>query len=365
MYKSSPKPIKQAKPPKKAPKAHFLLRHPLLIPVAIFMSVFFIGLALFVSVNGQTVGAADKHIVELFYDGKDRTVPTRAKTVAELLQRLDVQIGNKDVIEPTPETPIVEDNFKVNIYRARTVEVIDGTTRTVVKTATKSPNVLAREAGVTLLLEDAAHFDHPDDTLKGPLVAEKLVVDRSIPIQTSLYGVVNSIHTRAKTVREFLATKNIQLKQGETTQPESIDSPLSAGMLVSVNLPGKHISSTEEPIAYGIQVKTNGSLQAGQTRLVQAGVAGKRAVLYELEIKDGKEVGRTPLQTVVITEPTNEIREKGTLAVATYSVSDDKASIMALAGIDSSQYGAVDYVISHESNWHPGTINSIGCVKIL
>ena len=358
---SNPKSVKELK---KAPKARFLLKHPLILPVAVFMLLFFVGLTFFVAVNGQTVGAADKHIVELFYDGKDQTVPTRAKTVADLLNRLNVVVGNKDIVEPALDTPIVEDNFKINVYRARTVEVIDGTNKKIVKTATKSPNVLAREAGLTLVREDAAHFDRPDDSLNGPIVAEKLIVDRSLPIQASLYGVVNTYRTRAKTIKEFLDTKNISLKQGETTQPANIGAPITDGLLVSVNLPGKKIASTEEPIAFTVQIKNNPALKAGQVQTVQTGVPGKRAVLYEVEVKDGKEISRKPLQTVVINEPTNEIREKGTQAIANYSVSTDKATLMAQAGIDPSQFAAVDFIISHESNWHPASINSIGCIGL-
>ena len=53
-----------------------------------------------------------------------------------------------DVVEPALDAPIVEDNFKVNIYRARAVEVIDGANKSVVQTASTSPKLAAKEAGL-------------------------------------------------------------------------------------------------------------------------------------------------------------------------------------------------------------------------
>ena len=113
---------------------HFFVRHPFVVPVVTFIMLFFVALASYVSFGGQTVGAADKRIVEVFYDGKRQTLPTRSKTVGDLLQKISVAIGPKDVVEPGVDAPIVEDNFKINIYRARSVEVIDGATKTIVLT---------------------------------------------------------------------------------------------------------------------------------------------------------------------------------------------------------------------------------------
>jgi uncharacterized protein YabE (DUF348 family) len=346
-------------------KEHFFSRHPFIIPVTSFVAIFFVGLALFVSLGGQTVGAADRRIVEVFYDGKNQIVPTRAKSVKELLTKLEITVGPKDTVEPALDTPIVEDNFRINVYRARAVEVIDGATKLVIQSSAKSARIVAKEAGVTLNKEDAATFIRPDDNVKGPLVAEKLIVSRSVPIQVSLYGTLGNYRTLARTVGGFLEEKNILLKQGETTQPLDKNTPITAGMLLSINLPGKQVASTNEDIPYTSQTKSNPTLAAGQERVVQEGVVGKRAVLYELELNEaGAEVGRRPLQTITLVEPIQEIREKGTLAAATYSVSSDKAALMAAAGIDPSQFASVDYIITKESNWRPGAINSIGCIGL-
>lgn len=361
--KSKAKPAKAIKSETKN-KTSFWFRHPLIIPVVVFVGLFFVGLAGFVALSGQTVGADDKRIVQIFYDGKAQTIPTRSKNVQELLTNLNLKLGDKDVVEPTLKTPIIEDNFKINIYRARSVQVIDGNTQTVVQTTSKNPATAAKEAGLQLVSEDLATFESPNKVLNGPVVAEKLIVVRSVPVQVSMYGVLGTYRTRAKNIQEFLTEKNINLKDGETTQPAEKKTPIVPGMLLSINLPGKQIISVEEPIPYTSTTKNNPNLAPGKIQVVQAGSVGKRAVLYEQTVVNGIETGRRPLQTITLVQPIEEIKEKGTQIVASYSVDGSKTSIMAAAGIDPSQYGAVDYIISHESHWNAAAINSRGCIGL-
>lgn len=360
MSKSKQKPAK--KPARSW--ASFMSPHPFVMPSVGFVFLFIFGLTLFVSLGGQTTGAADRRVVQLFYDGKSQTVPTRAKNVGDLLQKLSVSVGPNDVVEPALETPIVEDDFKINVYRARAVEIIDGQNRMIIQTATKSPKVVAKEAGIPLVQEDKATFERPSESLKGPVVAERLVIERSIPITVSIYGVLGEYRTTSKTIGGFLEEKGITLKEGETTQPADTTTLLTENIFVSVNAIGKQVASSIELVPYTVQTKNNPTLQAGQSRVLQKGVAGKKAVLYDIQTTDGRETGRTLLQTVIISEPIEEIVERGTLAVATFTISEDKASIMAAAGIDPSQFASVDYIVQKESNWRPAAINAGGCIGL-
>jgi multidrug efflux pump subunit AcrB len=100
-------------------KSRFLLRHPLLVPVVIFVVLFFLGVVGFVAIGGSTKGASDARIVNIYADGEQQTVTTRAQTVGDLLQRLKLPLLPEDIVEPSKETVILEDNTQINIYRAR------------------------------------------------------------------------------------------------------------------------------------------------------------------------------------------------------------------------------------------------------
>src|SRR5580765_8333770 len=99
-----------------------LKKRPYIIPVLGLVIGLCIVAAIWLSSrNGQTFRPNDAHVVLLFDNGRERILDTRSKTVGELIGRLNLHLIDQDVVEPTLDTPIVEDNFRVNIYHARPV----------------------------------------------------------------------------------------------------------------------------------------------------------------------------------------------------------------------------------------------------
>src|SRR3712207_822958 len=137
-------------------------RHPFVIPVVTFLILFIVSLGAFVSFSATTLGPSDSRVVNVHADDKSQTLPTRAKTVNELLKRLDIKLNDGDVVEPSLDTEIIDDNFSVNVYRARPVTVIDGVKKITVNTATQSPRSVAEEVGVELHPEDNIEVEIPD-----------------------------------------------------------------------------------------------------------------------------------------------------------------------------------------------------------
>jgi len=65
----------------------------------------------------------------------------------------------------------------------------------------------------------------------------------------------------------------------------------------------------------------------------------------------------------VIKNPVNKIVLHGTKIIApsynpSTTVSGDKTALMSAAGIASSDYAYVDYIVTKESRWRPGAVNS-------
>src|SRR5688500_5591876 len=90
---------------------HGLRNHPFIIPVMTFLVLFFVSLVGYIGLNGRTVGATDTMIVNLNIDGEEQTIPTRAQNVQELLERVGLSLGEKDIVEPAIDTPIEQDGF--------------------------------------------------------------------------------------------------------------------------------------------------------------------------------------------------------------------------------------------------------------
>src|SRR3954464_7998894 len=144
---------------RKASTVH-IYKHPYLVPIIGVL----VGLVIVGSVTVLRGNAAmhpyDSHVVFLFDSdtGKRQTLTTRAATVGDLVKKLPLHLIPQDVIEPSLDSKIVEDNFRINVYRARPVTVIDNGVKTVTVTAQKSPRVAAQAAGIQVYAEDTTNF---------------------------------------------------------------------------------------------------------------------------------------------------------------------------------------------------------------
>lgn len=337
-------------------RIHKIRRHPFIVPVITLLVLVFITLAAFVSFNATTLGPADSRVVHVYADGQEQTLPTRASTVGDLLDRLGITLNEGDVVEPEIGTEILQDDFTVNIYRARPVTVVDGDKKATILTAQESPRVIAREAGIKLYPEDEVQVSVPDEVLKEGVVGEKLVVERSIPIKLILFGNAVDVRTQAKTVGELLEEKDLDPTQVTVSPPS--DTPLKANDVVFVTSPDKNIVTVEEEIPMPVEVVSDPALDVGVTKVREEGSPGKKVVIYEVD-KNNPD-SRVALQEIIALQPVPRVEVKG----AKVSLTGSKADWMAAAGIDPSQYVYVDYIIGRESGWNPARVSANKCIGL-
>lgn len=330
-------------------------KHPYLVPIIGVL----IGLAIVGSVTVLRSNAAmrpyDSHVVFLFDSdtGKRQTLTTKAATVGDLVKKLPLHLIPQDVVEPSLDSKIVEDNFRINVYRARPVTVIDNGVKTVTVTAQKSPRVAAEAAGVQVYAEDTTNFVQGD--IRENTIGEQVVIDRATPVAFNLYGTPLTVRTHTKTVADLLKEKKVKLGPDDTLSPAA-NTPLTPGIAVSVVRNGTQVTNVEEAIDPPVQIVSDPTLSLGATAIRQAGVPGKRAVTYQVVTQNGQVVSRTVIQSTVIQEPVPQIVARGTIV----NVTGDKSSIMAAAGISAGDYGYVNYIVSHESGWRVTASNASG-----
>ncbi len=354
MKKPQPKPILDVQRPakrksqpltlraavKKSPVASSgrLRNHPFVVPVVTFLVLFFVSAIGFVVMNGQTIGASDSHIVQVSIDGDPDKVPTRARTVQDFLNRAKIDIHEGDVVEPSLDTPIDDDDFRVNVYRARPVTIIDGETRTQTLSAAKTPRSVAQQAGLKVYPEDGIDTIKPSqEILKDGVIGDKVVIDRATPAYLNLYGSQVNIRTRAKSVGEVLRDKNVKLGANDTVQP-SADTKLTPNTQIFVTRQGTQIVSVEEEIAMPTETVEDDSISFGATAVRQQGSPGKKVVTYQIETQNGVEVGRKAIQEVVATEPVKQIVARG----KAYSVPEDKSGLFIKGGNKKTLYREVE-----------------------
>ncbi len=334
-----------------------LHNHPFVLPVVTFLLLFFVALAGFVSLRGQTVGASDTLLVSLNVDGEQQILPTRAQTVGDLLARLNITLNQHDTIEPALDTPIDKDNFNVNIHRARPVLVEDGSQKSVIFTAAQSPQAIAEATGVVVypedILETAAveEVDAPS-VLREGVVAERVVVDRATQVFLSLYGTSVPIRTQATTVAELLADKGVVLQDEDTLEPDpaTVIAPNTQIFVIRV---GTQVRSEEQTIPAVVETIEDANLPVGITRVKQAGADGKKIITFEVELHNGAEVSHRIIQEIIASEPIKRVVIKGTKVV----ISDPASNVVLGQQIANQmgwgyQFNCIYEIFQRESRWN-------------
>jgi uncharacterized protein YabE (DUF348 family) len=331
-----------------------LSRHPFAVPFITFAALLLLtaGFFAFWRLTHAQAVTKDNKIVIISHDHVQQVVPSNEDTVGELLQKLNIELGQGDVVEPALTTAINQDQFRINIYRAVPVEIVDGGSRTFAYSASTTGRSISSQAGIGLYPEDRANIEPEQDFLKSASLGKAVVIDRATPVNVDLYGTHVVLRTHAHTVGELMQEKNIKLDKNDKVTP-ALDTPITPEQQVAFIRTGNKVETITENIAMPVQKINDPTLAYGTRAVRQEGANGQQVVTYQVSLINNIETGRSVIQKVVTKEPVTQIEVIGT------SLSGIKGD-MALAGIAPGDYNYVDYIVSHESGWNPAASNPSG-----
>ena len=325
-----------------------IIRHPgVKVPIITLLSLSLITLVLYHFVqNSKTIKVVpNSKIVIISHDGVQQVVPTKDKTVKILLTKLHIVLHHGDVVEPALNTAINQDDFRINIFRAKPIAINTPSGVVFSYSAAKTPRAVVQQSGVKIYPEDYVYATPTTNFLKSGVIGQSMVINPATPINLNLYGKNILIRTHAKTVAELIKKEHIKLGSKDEVVP-ALNSSLSANQVVYIVSQGIKITTITQSIPMPIQTIYSSSLAYGTSAVRQQGSAGQEVITYEDQTKHNLVVSSTELQTIVTVQPVMEIVVEGT------SLSGIKGD-MALAGISSNDYQYADYIISHESGWCP------------
>lgn len=287
----------------------------------------------------------ETHVVIINHDKAEHIVPTRANTVGEVLKRASIKLNEGDVVEPDQDTEVVSDNFRINVYRAVPVTIVDGTRKQFAYSAAKTPRSIVKQAAIEVYPEDSLNLLPANNFLIEGSIGERVVITRATAVNVNIYGTQVNMRTQAKTVAELLKEKNIRLSEGDTVQPTA-KTALKPNDQVFVLRQGIKIEFAEEAIPMPRQIVEDSSLSFGSSVIRQAGSTGKRLVTYQVDTNTSE---RKKIQEVTVVEAITQVVARGKAV----QIPSDKQAVMAAAGIVPGDYPYVDFVMSHESGWCP------------
>jgi resuscitation-promoting factor RpfB len=322
-------------------------RHPFAVPFltfAVLLSLTLTGYLVARQTN-KLPPVQDARIVIISHDHQQQVIPTKEHTVGALLDKLHLALNQGDIVEPARNTPINQDEFRINVYRAVPVEVVDGTQRTFTYSAAKTPRAIAQQAGSTLYPDDHVSNTPTENFVADASIGPQVVIDRATPVNVDLYGTSVVLRTHAATVGDLIKEKGIKLQPKDQVVP-ALNTPITANQQVSFIRTGTKVLTVTEAIAMPVQSINDNSLAYGTSAIRQQGSPGQQVVTYSVNLVNNVETSRTAIQTVVTKPAVTQIEVVGT------SISGIKGD-MALAGIAPGDYQYADYIISHESGWCP------------
>lgn len=287
-------------------------RHPFAVPAAAFIFLVLVAVGGLMLLGGtEKVAATDSLIVKISHDGEEQIVPTHESTeVGELLAKLKIPVNDGDVVEPALDTPINQDEFRINVYRAAPVLIIDGGHKTFTFSAASTPRSIATQAGKKVYAEDELDVVPTTNFLRDGAIGKRVVISRSVPVHLNLYGTQVDVRTHAKTVGELMGEKGIELRPGDSLRPKA-STPVKEHQQIFILRKGEKIVSSTELVPAPVKYVKDPSLSLGTSAVRQYGSPGKRVVTYWLKTsKDGK-VTRKQIQSVVVVPPVQQIVAQG------------------------------------------------------
>ena len=267
---------------------------------------------------------ADEKLVTIYDRGVEKTIVTKARTIREALKLAKFSIDERqDVVEPSLDSEMVAEKYNINIFRARPITIVDGDKRLKVTTAEQTPALIAKAAGIEVFEEDKTTLSNSDNmAVDGANMVMK--IDRASMVNFVLYGKESVIRTHAKTVGELLKEKNIDPKKDDTLSVDR-SAKIIPGMKIELWRNGKQTITAEEDVKFEVEKVQDANRDSGYREVKQAGENGKKNVTYEVEMKNGVEVSRKEIASVVTKEPKKQIEIVGTKSSTSFSGSFSEA----------------------------------------
>lgn len=255
---------------------------------------------------GHVAHAQDENrrLITVYDRGVKTVFLTKEKTLAKALKAENIELDAHDTVEPSLNQELVASDYKVNIYRARPVVVVDGAIRLKTISPYQTAQQIAKDVGITVYNEDTTTLTPLTDFVNDG-AGLQLTIKRSTPFILDLYGKRTEVHTQAKTVKDMLKEKGITVGANDRISVP-VDTPITKDLVVRITREGKQTVSIDEEIPSPSNIVYDADRPIGYRAVQVAGTPGIRSVTYELDVKDGVEVSRVVIASIITRNPTQQ-----------------------------------------------------------
>lgn len=278
------------------------------IVIAAFCLLFLI-FAAFLMARVHAALDSGERLISVHDGGRDRGLLTQATTLRQAFSEAGIAIDVHDRVEPGLDEELVASNYEVNIYRARPIIIADGAIRHKIMTPYQTAEQIAKDANITLQKEDITTIS-ANSNIVSEGAGLQMAIDRAMPFTLLFYGTKTASFTQGKTVGEMLEEKAITLDKDDTLSVP-LSTAMTAGMTVELWRNGKQTATEEQSVPFETEKIYDVDQPAGYRQIKTAGVAGKKTVTFEIEMRNGQEVSRKEIQSIVSQQPSKQVEVIG------------------------------------------------------
>ncbi len=194
----------------------------------------------------------NRHNIRIFADGKEVNVVMRGGTVAESIKKAGIPLGEKDIIEPSPDTKLTDD-LTVRITRKLRINLVDG-------------------------------------------------------------GEVSEQWVTPGNVGQALKKLKIAVNPGDQVVPDPGTTVKSGDTIEIFRYSDQYIQESVK-VPFKLERRRDTSMEKGTTRVVRKGREGLIQKTIKITYRNGKEIKREAVGEKVVREPVSKIVAYGTVTV--------------------------------------------------
>ncbi|TQL70345.1 uncharacterized protein YabE (DUF348 family) [Nocardioides albertanoniae] len=241
-------------------------------------------------------------------DGKAKDVSVNADTVGDVLEAEGIKVGDRDAVAPSTDTK-VEDGSAISVRYARQLSLeVDGKDQEHWVTATTVGGALS---------ELGRDFDRAKlSTSRGAYIGrDGMSLDVVTPktVKVELAGKkAKKVDVAAITVGDALKELDVKLERRDKVSPAADKTLKSGQKIVYTDFSSKTQKVARETVEAPVKEQEDPSLPEGETKVVEEGSDGARAVTYRVVYKNGEAVSRKVLEQKSLEKAETRVVKVGT-----------------------------------------------------
>ena len=260
--------------------------------------------------------AAATYSVNVMADGDVIPVKTSLRNADAIIAKTNIAVGKNDKVDLSAFRVGGEaaDGNAIIVYRALPVKITETGKKTVLVEAAGTIADALEKADIELKGADTT-IPSPDTLLKKNM---KIKIVRGYKITLIADGVKQKVDYAVGTVSDVLKREGIKLGESDVVKP-ALSATLKKGSVIRIKRISYETREVEKPVKYQTLTKTSSVLVEGSSRVAREGKNGVKIVTYEDKVVDGEVVSSKKLGETLKKKAVDKVVVKGSRKKASSS----------------------------------------------